>query len=468
MKIHCVLPSSPWLADSKTNIPLGPLYLAASLREAGHEVVVTSLLGRGHNDPVEFQGSVLDADAHLVSFCTPQFNEALEIAAVIKDRNPSATLIAGGPHASYESREVGTAKRQEHYHTAGAIRSRRDYSIGFGEPLYDAVVMGEGELIIHRIIEDYHAGRLQRYYDGDSMLPDVNQVPYPAWDLLPLDHIHNDGAAVMKHSYFPGGVMSLIGTRGCPFHCTFCSGPRIGLKPRFRSPENIIGEMRSVIKMGVRQFKFQDDTMTCSRARMTALADVMERELGDSYAARYHTRVNVMDDDMASHLKRAQAKVLCFGFESGSQTVLDACNKRTTVEQGTAALRVAKAHGFFTVAFLVFGLPGETRSTMHETMRWLTSVKSDLDSCNLAVAIPYPGSQLWNEPERNGIEIMNFNYDDQWIVGFASRDELLVRPLGVPLDEMLTMKREMFEFMVEHGWAKPEWKADAQIQQARN
>jgi anaerobic magnesium-protoporphyrin IX monomethyl ester cyclase len=465
MKIHCVLPSSPWLADSKTNIPLGPLYLASSLRGAGHEVVVTSLLGRGHNDPVEFQDAVIDADVHLVSFCTPQFNEALEIASVIKDKNPNAVLVAGGPHATHEPHEVGTATRQKHYHVAGPLRARRNYSTGVGGPLFDAVVSGEGELIIHKVLDDL--GHLQRYYDGNEMLPDVNQVPYPAWDLLPSDHIHNDGAAVMKQSYFPGGVMSLIGTRGCPFHCTFCSGPRIGIKPRFRSPENIIGEMRSVIEMGVRQFKFQDDTMTCSRPRVAALANAMESEFGDSYAARYHTRVNVMDDDMASHLKRMQAKVLCFGFESGSQTVLDACNKRTTVEQGTAALRVAKAHGFFTVAFLVFGLPGETRSTMHETMRWLASVKADLNSCNLAVAIPYPGSQLWKEPARNGIEIMNFNYDDQWIVGFASRDELLVRPLGVSLGDMLAMKREMFEFMIGHGWAKPEWKADAQIQERR-
>ena len=455
-----MLPSSPWLADSKTNVPLGPLYVAASLRDAGHDVYVTSLLGNRHNDVIRFGD--LNADAHLISFCTPQFNEALEIAATIKDVDPRAVLVGGGPHASYEPYEVGTATRQEQYHIRGPLRTRRNY-VGSGAPLFDAVVLGEGELVVHQVLHDLQTRALRRYYGAGGMLPDVNRIAYPAWDLLPADHIHNDGAAVMKQQYFPGGVMSIIGTRGCPYHCTFCSGPRIGQKPRFRSPENIIGEMRAVKAMGVRMFKFQDDTMTCSRSRMQSLADAMYGELGDSYAARYHTRVNVMDDGMAECLQRMQAKVLCFGFESGSQTVLDACNKRTTVEQGTRALQIAKAHGFYTVAFLVFGLPGENADTMHETMRWLESVKPNLDSCNLAVAIPYPGSQLWKTPAACGVEIVSFNYDDQWIVGFASRDELLVRPLAVGLDEMLRMKREMFDFQVEHGWAKPEWRADAEI-----
>jgi len=461
--IHIVLPSSPWLADSKTNIPLGPLYIAAELRDAGHNVRVTSLLDRRHNDALVLSDDAVQMPLHLVSFCTPQFNEALEIAEFIKDRNPRALIVAGGPHTSYEPQEVMTARRQEAYHIIGPLSHRRDYTVGFGSPLFDAVVVGEGERIIHRVVADVTGHCLARAYDDLAALPDVNSIPYPAWDLLPSDHIHNDGAAVMKHPYFPGGVMSLIGTRGCPYHCVFCSGPRIGQKPRFRSPANIIGEMQHVLNMGVHMFKFQDDTMTASRPRMHALADAMEAALGDSYAARYHTRVNVMDDDMARCLKRMQAKVVCFGFESGSQSVLDANNKRTTIEQGTRALEVAKAHGFFTVAFLVFGLPGETRATMHETMRWLELVKPNLNSCNLAVAIPYPGSQLWNAPAQYGIEIVNYNYDDQWIVGFASRDELLVRPLSVDLAEMLRMKREMFDFQVAHGWAKPEWNDDERI-----
>jgi radical SAM superfamily enzyme YgiQ (UPF0313 family) len=464
MNVHCILPSSPWLADSKTNIPLGLLYIAASLREAGHQVSVTSLLSRKHNDALSFSDEALGADLHLVSMCTPQFNEALEIAAHIKDRNPHAILIAGGPHASYEAAEVKTAGRQEAYHIHGPLRTRRQYYAEYaGGSLFDSVVLGEGENIIHKVLADVQQHALQPYYYGDTLLPDVNAVPYPAWDLLPADHIHNDGIAVMKHAYYPGGVMSLIGTRGCPFHCTFCSGPRIGLKPRFRSPENVLGEMRAVMQLGVRMFKFQDDTMTWNKKHLDQLSRTLANGLDPGYAVRCHTRVNVMDDEIATILRRMNTKVTCFGFESGSQQVLDRCHKRTTVEQGTQALQVAKAHGFYTIAFLVFGLPGETEATMHETMRWLESVHPYLDSCNLAVTIPYPGSQLWAQPYENGIEILNYNYDSYWIVGFASREEVLVRPLDMSAQKMVELKARMFQFLCDHGWAKPEWAADATL-----
>lgn len=464
MHVHIVLPSSPWLADSKTNIPLGPLYVASVLRNADHHVTITSRLGQPLQSPITFSDEALDADVHMVSCCTPQFNEALAIAAAIKDARPHAILIAGGPHPTYEPLEVRTAVRQASYHTTAILPTRRVYS-GPGAPLFDTIVSGEGEGIVLPLLDDLAHGRLQPFYDGNAHLLDVNRISYPAWDLLPADHIHNDGAAVMKQAYFPGGVMSLIGSRGCPFHCTFCSGPRIGLKPRFRSPENILGEMQQVIqRFNVRQFKFQDDTMTCDKPHLAQLARTLQAGLaGEPFVARIHTRVNVMSETVASYLTDMSCKVTCFGFESGAQAILNRANKRTSVAQGTSALEIAKAAGFTTIGFLVFGLPGETEATTYATMDWLTSVRPLLDSVNLAVAIPYPGSQLWREPETHGVQILDYNYDHFWIVGFASRDSLLLRPMETDLPTMLRLKREMFQFLCDQAWAKPEWADDARI-----
>src|SRR5688572_24226010 len=89
-KIHCILPSSPWLADSKTNVPLGVLYIAGLLREQGHDVCVTSMLDKRYEGNIHLPESVMDSDVHMFGFCTPQFGEALELAAYIKDRNPDA------------------------------------------------------------------------------------------------------------------------------------------------------------------------------------------------------------------------------------------------------------------------------------------------------------------------------------------------------------------------------------------
>jgi radical SAM superfamily enzyme YgiQ (UPF0313 family) len=817
-KINCILPSSPWLADSKTNVPLGVLYIAGLLRADGHDVVVTSMLDKRYEGNIHLPDHVMDADVHMFGFCTPQFGEALELAAYIKDRRPEALLVAGGPHPSYEPKEVKEAGRQDSYHVKGPLRQRRDYRAQDGRQLFDTVIVMEGEVATLQMLSDWDAGKLQPYYYGDKAdAMDLDAIPFPAWDLLPHDHIYNDGVAVMKKKYFPnaahpdasGAVMSLIGTRGCPYkcfvagtlvdmadgtqkavdslsvgdvvrsfdaagnlvdspvtrtgvkysddvwrltledgtafeatgdhpfvtpsgwrevkdlqsggyvrrvreakegqpqdvlealrargdqsvetrrqksgeaagrkgenfrdsqsagagisgenivptqgrrdpvrsdvycvpegsvgsygcgqsdasswrwraalslvkeglqgrsalaacarsvieagarlvrlagrlwtsgdalrrpnlldwavrvrnetqsgyqayleaaghpvlrpvlayaggtgratrglperglvstgvlggmparadygpcpgarlpgdwvriesvafvgsrsvypvsvadtqtfivsgiavhNCTYCSTPWIGLKPRYRSPKNIIAEMRQVMDKGVRMFKFQDDTYTLHRTKLRELAVAIDAELGrDSFAARIHTRVNTMDDHVAESLKLMNTKVTCFGIESGAQAVLNANQKGTTVAQNTAALINAKNHGFYTIAFLVIGMAGETVETMRETQKWLLSVKPYLDSCNLAVGIPYPGSRWWTHPQESGIDIVDYNYDNQWIVGFSARNEILVRPHGCTVEEMFKVKKEMFDFLVYHGWAKAEWDEDVRI-----
>lgn len=475
LKIHCILPSSPWLADSKTNVPLGVLYIAAILRDHGHDVVVTSMLDKRYEGNISLPDNVLDADVHMFGFCTPQFGESLELAAYIRSRCPDALLVAGGPHPSYEPKEVKEAGVQESYHVKGRLSQRRDYrSVDGSAPLFDSVVVMEGENAVLQLLSDWKQGFLQPFYYGDkSDVLDLDTVPFPAWDLLPDNHIYNDGVAVMKKPYIessvrPGTypVMSMIGTRGCPYKCTYCSTPWIGQKPRYRSPQNIIAEMKNVMDRGVHMFKFQDDTYTLHRTKLRQLAEAVNAEFGyDSFAARIHTRVNTMDDHIAESLKLMNCKVTCFGIESGSQRVLDANWKGTKVQQNTDAIIRAKQHGFYTIAFLVIGMSGETLDTMRETQEWLVSVKPYLDSCNLAVGIPYPGSRWWTHPHESGIEIFDYNYDNQWIVGFSARDEIIVRPYGVTVEEMFKIKKEMFDFLVAHGWAKAEWDEDVRIRQ---
>ena len=302
-------------------------------------------------------------------------------------------------------------------------------------------------------------------------MKNLDALPFPAWDLLPDDHIFNDGIAVMKRPYKespvrPGAfpVMSMIGTRGCPYKCTYCSTPWIGQKPRYRSPANQIAELQAIFNAGVRMIKWQDDTYTLHKTKLRELADAIHTEFGDSFfASRVHTRVNTLDDHVAESLKRMSCKVTCFGIESGSQRVLDANQKNTKVAQNTQALKTAKAHGFYTVAFLVAGLAGETEETARETIAWLEEVRPYLDACNLAVGIPYPGSRFWTHPMESGIDILDYNYDNQWIVGFSARDEIIVRPHGISTDGMFKVKDQMFRALVDLGYAKAEWDEDVRI-----
>lgn len=474
LKIHCIIPSSPWLADSKTNIPLGVLYIAAVLREAGHDVSVTTRLGCRANDSFDWSPKALAADVHMVGFCTPQFNECLNMAADLRRRCPGALIVAGGSHPSYEPEEVAEATVHD-WHPTHVLSQRRNYKVEGDVPLFDTVVVMEGEAVILQLLEDWQNGCLKKKYYGDkSQIPNLDVVPFPAWDLLPEDHIHNHGIAVMKTAYFPNanypdastGCLSMLGSRGCPYKCIYCSTPWIGQRPRYRSSHNIITEMAKAMDMGIRMFKFQDDTYTLHKSKLRELANDVHASFGyDSFACRIHTRVNTMDDHIAESLHLMNCKVTCFGVESGSQKVLNANQKGTTVKQNFEALKKAKEHGFYTIAFLVSGLAGETLDTARETMDWLASVKPYLDSCNLCVGIPYPGSRFWSHPTESGIEIIDYNYEHQWIVGFNAREEILVRPFGMTRDEMMQLKHDMFEYLKSEGWAKAEWDEDNRIQQ---
>lgn len=474
-KINCIIPSSPWLADSKTNIPLGVLYIAGVLREKGHDVIVTTRLGCRPYDPPNWSKEALACDIHMIGFCSPQFNESLDLARSLRRESPGALIVAGGPHPSYEPEETSTAGFQDE-HPKGKLSKRRDYTARPGEPkAFDTCIVMEGELAVLRAIDDWEKGELKPIYYGDkSEIPNLDVVPFPAWDLLPADHIHNDGAAVMKSKYFPNekyphassGVMSLIGSRGCPYKCIYCSTPWIGQSPRYRSSHNIIAEMAKAMELGVRQFKFQDDTYTLHRGKLNQLTADIESAFGrDSYAVRMHTRVNTMDDEIAEYLLRVNTKVCCFGVESGSQKILDANWKNTKVEQAARALAACKRHGIRTVVYLVVGLAGETIETAHETMKWVKENRDVIDMCNLAVGIPYPGSRFWSHPNESRIEILDYNYDNQWIIGFSAREEILVRPYDVTVDEMMQVKHEMFDFLKAEGYVKQEWDEDNRIQQ---
>lgn len=473
LKVNCILPSSPWLADSKTNIPLGMLYIAAVLRNEGHDVVVTSLLNKRYEGDVSLPDSVMDADVHMISFCTPQFNESLELAAYIKDRNPRTLVVAGGSHPSYEPQEVKNAVRQEEYHIKGVLPSRRDYSKGIdARKLFDSVVIMEGEIATMQLLSDWEQGALQPFYYGDKTeIPDLDAVPFPAWDLLPDDHIYNDGTAVMKKRYAESSLrpgtwpcLSVIFCRGCPYKCRYCSTAFIGQAPRYRSPQNVVAELKQAVAAGILQFKIQDDTQTLHRRKLRETAAAIEQEFGrQTIATRIHTRVNTMDDEIAESLRMMSCKVTCFGIESGAQAVLNANDKGTKVAQNTQALKVARENGFKTVSFLVAGLAGETPETAKQTLDWLAETRQNMDYCNLAVGIPYPGSKFWTHPHESGIEILDYNYSNQWIVGFSARDEILVRPYGCTVDEMFKVKEMMFQGLCDLGLAKAEWDEDVRI-----
>jgi radical SAM superfamily enzyme YgiQ (UPF0313 family) len=168
MKIALVIPSSPFLIDQKVFPFLGPLYLSAVLKQAGHNVTVYDLAGR-EDIPV------IEADIIGVTATTPQFPQAIKIASTLKDRHSSDKIIIGGPHASAASEEA--------------------------KKYFDMVCVGEGERWI--------TGLADGIKDWEKLpIEDLDQLPFPDWDAIDLS----------QYQYFIDGkrTMSIMTSRGCP------------------------------------------------------------------------------------------------------------------------------------------------------------------------------------------------------------------------------------------------------------
>lgn len=424
MKICIILPPAPGLFDERTNVPLGPLYIAAVLEQAGHEVEVVSLLG--HPIPARWPY----ADLYAVGFTTPQVGAVKGLLELIRAQYHSALVLAAGPHPT--------------------ARPWQTLQMGF-----DSVLVGEGELTIFNIVQDLP--NLNPVYQGRAVY-DLDSIPFPARHLIPREDLFNDATAVFRGAHQDGHVTSIMGSRGCPNKCAFCSNPLYAHQPRFRSAENIVAEMKEMVAQGVTCFKFQDDTFTIQPKEVVLLGRACAEafEPGE-IATRMNTRVNKFSEKLVPALKQLFLEVASFGIESGSQTVLNAVRKGTTIEQCERALRVAKDAGFLTLGLFVFGMPGENARTVDETIEFWRRNRPYMDAANLAVFVPYPGCDVAERPGHYRMHILDHDWNRYWIV---QAETILALPYDVSFQEMLDLKQRSFEAFAELGYAKMEWGYD--------
>lgn len=363
MKVTLINPPSPYLENDAAYPPTGLLYLGAAVRELGHEPVVVDLAGDGDWRKT---ASSLESDAFGITCVTPNFKIVQELAALLPSKAP---VVIGGPHATFLPDDVLNNVR------------------------CDVVVMGEGEDAIARVLSDIQSGGVpyEVVYYGD-----VFHVPKPARDLVNLSRYHN-----------PAVVYT---SRGCPFHCAFCSkvtGRRFTLFPIGR----VIEEVTELREMGFDHIIFGDDNI--------AIRDDLPQLLLSLLPLNISFRLNQDTRHISLNTSTTAAAAGCtevsFGVESGSQTILNVMNKHVTVGENCRAIAILKDCGIKVKVYLVVNFPGETEETVEETVRFIEETRPD--EWLLSSFAPLPGCDVFNNPGKYGVVWMSSNWEDYYLVG---------------------------------------------------
>ncbi len=368
--------------DDRLEPPLGLLYLAANIKKHGYPVEIVDLSAQVQS---RLDGLVPD-DFQVYGFSTYSVNYqfTLQLANVVRKRNPNALFIAGGPHA-----------------TALPVNVSSD---GF-----DVVITGEGEILVLEVLQNLKQGiRSASIISGQSPI-DLDELPFPDYDQV----------ALSTYSREIGGhrCVSILTSRGCPYPCSFCNSNIMGAGKaiRYRSPENVIAEIRLIKKrFWIRHFRFQDDIFTISIKRIRELAPYLASE---DIVYRCFARVNTFTQEMAETLRDSGCLHVSFGIESGSPKLLakHAMHKNQTPKQIQQALENAGRAGIRTRVFLLVGFPGETDETIKETIMLMK--QCPWDEFSVYPLIAYPGTPLHNRPTDYGITYIDRDYSNYLQIG---------------------------------------------------
>lgn len=323
-----------------------------------------------------------DFDLAIIYTSTPSFANDSRIADLMKQRRPELLIGFVGPHVTVLPEESLRTARSADF----VARREFDYAvrdIAAGAKLSDVkgVSWRDGDWIRHNA--------------DAELITDLDSLPFVI-DVYKRDlTIENYYLGYLLHPY-----ISLYTGRGCTRHCTFCLWPQTVSSHKFRtrSPQSVYNEFALAKDYfpQAKEFFINDDTFTANLPRAEEIAR-MVRTLGIMWA----TNVTVdVPYDTLKVLKECGLRILVVGYESGSDTILRNIRKGVTTDMSRRFTRDCRDLGIDIHGCFILGLPGETRQTIQETIRFACEI--DPDMIQVSIAAPYPGTHFYQQAIENG------------------------------------------------------------------
>ena len=407
-----------WSDSGPLTPPVGPAYLAASLRQAGHRVRIVDGIGE---DPFQvtalFDNKVMalglrseeiveriQPDTTLIGVScmfSQDWPEIRRLIQMTRKRFPGVPIIAGGEH----------------------ITAAGDFTLDT-TPEVDLCVIGEGEETIVEIADamdrggplDTIAGLLLRAKDAATNLllkrtpsgnvstgsrtriRNLDDIPRPAWDLVPIDNYLDNG---LGYGVDLGRSMPIIATRGCPYQCTFCSNPEMWTTRWYaRDPDQVLDEIQAYQeRYGATNFDFYDLTAIVKRTWIIDFTNkILARKMKFTWQLPSGTRSEAIDEEVCRLLYASGCRNMSYAPESGSPEVLKRIKKVVKLDRLEASVLNAVRSGLNVKLNIIMGFPGESRKELGQTVRFLARMGfAGVHDMSISLFSPYPGSELFHE-----------------------------------------------------------------------
>lgn len=387
---------------------LGLAYLAGNLRKHQIDVRILDCLVEDphHERSVEnnwyemglsdeqILESIQKHDPNLIGISIPfsyQHEMAMKLARTLKNAFPDIQIAAGGNHVTAAPEKID--------------RSCIDYRI-----------LGEGELALMELINALNqsqpihaipgiASRDNTVFQRAPFIEDLDNLPFPAIDLLPLEKLWGRNRR----------WINMVATRGCVYDCVFCSIHTImGYKIRRRSVENVIAEIRHWHRIyRIQEIYFEDDNLTTNQKWAKELfRQIAKHNFGIRFHVRNGIRADSIDRELFLLMKAAGFQDIFIAPESGSQETLDnIIGKKMKLEDSTRAIELAHEVGIHTSSFFVIGFPQETPHAIQTTLEYARTLqKLGCAGFWFSLASPYPGTRLFDQCIENGHIPQDFDY----------------------------------------------------------
>ena len=403
--------------------PLSIAYLAAAAREAGHSVVCIDATGEAPKQVVALKSdsriveigltfdeivAKIPADVDVIGVScmfSPEWFRNRELIQAIRKSFPDRLIVLGGEHVTAEYEFI--------------LRTT---------PEVDACVLGEGEVRLVELLATlergesaYVPGIAYRNTAGEVVKNEVDrsryrvknleQLPWPAWDLIPLKNYFDTGFGFGSYGHRP---MPMLASRGCPFSCTFCSSPQMWTTQwKARDIDDLINEIKTYIRRyGINRVEFYDLTAVVNKNWIKNFCQrLLDENLGITWSSPVGTRSEALTEDVLELMMASGCNKQNYALESGSKKTSERIRKRINFGHTLSSMRAASRLGFIVKVNMILGFPFHTYRDLFQeiafTVRLAWIGVNDVVFYNFT---PYPGSELHRELVENGTISRNEEY----------------------------------------------------------